>query len=140
MRGDDSRKKTAEMSFEQRFAVEITICPDKSFCEILSEAIDEAFSTLGESVKASIYYHLDNSLGLKRQEIPLRMEYFQIAIERVFGIGARHLEILIIKAIHEKLIVNCKWQMPDWVAPDITFYDYVQEVKKAYEKPIPYPD
>jgi hypothetical protein len=70
---------------------------NETFGQLLLEAIDEAFRSLGESVKASIYFHLEDRFQIKRQEIPERIEAFSDALEQVFGLGAKHLEILYMK-------------------------------------------
>jgi hypothetical protein len=116
------------------FALEITVVPDRPFYDILLEAIDEAFSTLGESPKASIYFSLEKLEGIKKQEIPFRIDDFQNALEKLFGIGARHLEILFIKKLHEKIKARYKWDMPRWVVPELTFKEYIRLAKMSFEK------
>ncbi|MEM2896552.1 MAG: hypothetical protein QW265_05800 [Candidatus Bathyarchaeia archaeon] len=34
------------------------------------ESIDEGFLKLGESVKHAVYWHIEKSYGIKREEIP----------------------------------------------------------------------
>ena len=41
--------------------------PTKNFEQILLEAIDEALLSLGENVKTSIYFHLDDLFKIKKQ-------------------------------------------------------------------------
>jgi len=72
-------------------------------------------------------------MGIKKQEIPFRIDDFQNALEKLFGIGARHLEILFVKNLHEKLKITCKWDMPRWVVPELTFQEYLRMVKKTFE-------
>ena len=64
------------------------------------EAIDEALSSLGESVKQSIYFHIENKF-VARNEIPENIEDFQGGLEKIFGAGAQFIEILIMKNLDE---------------------------------------
>jgi hypothetical protein len=130
-RGIEKEQKTESSPF----AFEMSIASDRSFYDIFLEAIDEAFSTLGEPLKASIYFCLENSMGIKKQEIPFRIDDFQNALEKLFGMGARHLEILFVKKLHEKIQVTCKWDMPRCVVPELTFKEYVRLAKMNFEKP-----
>jgi hypothetical protein len=76
--------------------------PNPRFRKLLLEAIDEALSSLGDSVKQAIYFHLEKTFNLKKQEIPDKIEEFTKALEEIFGLGAKLLEIRIIKDFYEK--------------------------------------
>ena len=106
----------------------------KRFEDALQESIDQAFSSLGGKVKASIYFHLEHNFLIRRQDIPERIEDFSNAMELIFGLGAKRLEILIMKNLQEK--VNCmyKWEGPSWLVPDLTFKKYVELSRIAYEE------
>ena len=125
--------RTAQKPDEPLFGIELTIGADRSFYDTLLEAIDEAFSSLGESPKTAIYFHLENSMGIKKREIPFRIDDFQNALEEIFGLGARLLEILFIKNLHEKIKTTYKWDMPRWVVPELTFQEYLHLVKTEFE-------
>ena len=118
---------------EQPFLVELTLDDNRAFYDILLEAIDESFLSLGEPVRTSIYFYLESSMGIKKSEIPFRIAGFQNALEKLFGIGTRHLEILVIKNLHEKIKIKYKDDMPHWVVPDLTFQEYIRLVKMTYE-------
>jgi hypothetical protein len=75
----------------------------KAFDELLLSAIDEALLSLGESVKQSIYFHIENKFSVSRNEIPENLEEFQGGLEKIFGTGARFIEILIMKNVHLKI-------------------------------------
>jgi hypothetical protein len=110
----------------------------KSFQQILLEAIDEALASLGENVKTSIYFHLEESFKVRRQDIPYKIDVFSDALERIFGPGARHLEILFIKSLHAKLGVTCKWPVHEWplskwIVPEMTFQEYVRFIQQNFE-------
>jgi hypothetical protein len=113
--------------------------PKSSFNDILLSAIDEALSSLGENVAASIYFHLEKTFGIKRLEIPQRVKEFSDALEKIFGLGARTIEILCMKKFHEKMGVTCKWPeyewpLCKWVAPEMVFQEYVDLMRQNYEK------
>jgi len=112
--------------------------PTKSFEQLLLEAIDEALSSLGESVKTAIYFHVENSFNVKRLEIPQRLADFSEALARIFGPGARHLETLFMKSLHAKIKVTCKWPeyewpLSKWIVPEMTFQEYVRLMQRSFE-------
>jgi len=105
----------------------------KKFEDVLQDSIDEAFSSLGEAVKASIYFHLEHKFLITRQDIPRRIEDFSDALERIFGLGAKHLELLIMKNLYEKVNCSYRWEGPKWLVPDLTFKKYVELIKIGYD-------
>jgi hypothetical protein len=106
---------------------------NKDFGQILLEAIDEALSSLGEDVKTSIYFHLEEKFAIKKHEIPQRTEDFSDALERIFAPGARHLEILFMKSLHSKIGVVCKWATSESVVAEMTFHEYVCLMRRNFE-------
>jgi len=116
----------------------VTVDSKPSFDDLLLEAIDEAFSSLGKSVKAAIYFHLESTFGIKKNDIPSRITDFSDAIEKVLGTGARHLEILAMKNLHAKIEVTCKWPsfewpLSKWIVPEVTFQEYVRLMQQNFE-------
>jgi hypothetical protein len=75
----------------------------EKFNRVLLDAIEGGLSSLGDSPKNAIFYHLETSFHLKKEDIPLNLSEFQQALERVFGPGAPYLEKLIIGRLYEKL-------------------------------------
>jgi len=134
-----NKKKNKSMSMlkkdEPPFLVELTFDDDDddAFYDILLEAIDKSFLSLGEPVRKSIYLYLENSIGIKKIEIPFRIIDFQNALEKLFGVGTRILEILIIKNLREKIKIKYKDDVPLWSVPDLTFQEYIRFVKMKYE-------
>jgi hypothetical protein len=107
-------------------------CHDK-FDQILLVSIDEAFYSLGETLNKKIYFYLDNNFQLARQDIPLRIRDFSDILERIFGLGARHLETLIMKTLHSKMADLCNLTNLNNFGSDLTFESYVALVKQVYE-------
>jgi hypothetical protein len=103
------------------------------FNNLLLNAVDEALSSLGESLKTAIYFHLENTFHIKRQEIPKRIEVFTIALEDIFGLGAKLLEVQIMKNLHAK--IGGKNERIEILAePELlTFSNYVCLIKQKFE-------
>ena len=74
-----------------------------SFEELLLEAIDEGLSSLGKTCKPFIYFHLEKKFKISKKDIPFRIEDFAEAIEDIFGLGAKLLEIRIMKILFSKM-------------------------------------
>jgi len=105
----------------------------KKFENLLTETIDEAFSTLGENVRKSIYFHLNQKFMITKQDIPYKIDEFSDALEQIFGIGARMLELLIMTKLQGKIRALYKWEGPNWLVPELTFSQYVSLLKSFYE-------
>jgi hypothetical protein len=54
--------------------------------KLLVEAIDESFSSLGESPKQAILFHLENTFQIKKQKIPNRIDSFDNALKKFLDI------------------------------------------------------
>ena len=109
-----------------------------SFNEILLASIDKALSSLGEDVAAAIYFNIEKTFNIKRWEIPQRISDFSDALEKIFGIGARCLELLVMKNLHAKVGITCKWleykwPLSKWIVPEVTFQEYVNRMRENYE-------
>jgi hypothetical protein len=74
----------------------------RSFERLLLESIDEALSSLGRSTKQAIYFHLEKDFDISKKDIPHKIDEFAKAIEKIFGFGAKFLEIQIMKNLYEK--------------------------------------
>ena len=96
------------------------------FEEDLLEAIDEGLSLLGESSKYAVYFHLEKAFKMNRLDIPYRIEDFTDAIEKLFGPGAKILEIHIMKRLFKKVGYNFKHHPKQ---KNLTFMEYIAAVK-----------
>lgn len=105
----------------------------KKFEEVFQESVEEALSSLGEAVKISLYYHLEHNFMIPKKDIPCRVDDFSDALEKIFGVGAQHIELLIMKKLNEKVSCLYKWEGPSWLVPDLTFQKYVKLLKISYE-------
>ena len=77
--------------------------PQNDFSEILLAAVEESLSSLGDSPKHAILFHLEASFKIKKEHIPENITEFAKALEKIFGPGALYLEKLIVKRLYEKL-------------------------------------
>ena len=77
--------------------------PRKTFNKILLAAVEESLASLGESSKQAIFYHLESSFQIKKENIPASLTEFEKALERIFGHGASYLEKLIMQRLCDKL-------------------------------------
>ena len=103
------------------------------FDGILLEAIDDALISLGENIKTAVYFHLESSFNIERREIPERIADFSDALDRIFSLGARNLEVLFIRNLHSKIKLFCEWPTwCKWVISDVTFTEYVRLMKKEF--------
>lgn len=102
---------------------------NRGFEEILLEAVDEALSSLGDSAKQVIYFYLEKTYKIKKQDIPHKIEEFADAIEKIFGLGAKFLEILIMKRLYEKV-----GGVFDYNQENLVFTEYVATTRQSFLK------
>jgi len=71
--------------------------------KILLEAVEEGLSSLGDSPKQAIFFHLETSFEISKDNIPANTIEFSKTLEKIFGPGAVYLEKLIAKRLYEEL-------------------------------------
>lgn len=98
---------------------------NSGFDELFLEAVDEALASLGGSCKQAIYFNLEETFKIKKHEIPFKVEEFVNAIEAIFGLGAKLIEIQIMKCLHKRL--GDFRYLPD--EEELTFTEYVTAAK-----------
>jgi hypothetical protein len=94
---------------------------------LLVSAIDEALTYPGESVKQSIYFHIEKQFKVARNEIPENLEEFQVGLEKIFAASACFIEIQIMKNLHKKIGLPLKME-----SEKFGFVDYVDVAKKGF--------
>ncbi|NWG10252.1 hypothetical protein HXY33_00635 [Candidatus Bathyarchaeota archaeon] len=102
----------------------------RTFEKLLIEATDEALVSLGESSRQSIYFHLENKFKIAKKDIPYRIEDFAEGIEKIFGMGAQFIEILIMKRLFEKIGQPLNWNGNK----TLEFVEYVEAARKSFSK------
>ncbi len=106
------------------YVVEMSAIQDKFETAVL-EAVDSGIAVLGESVRGALYYHVERSFGIRREEIPKKLEAFHEALERLLGEGARVVERLIVRSLYGRLSLDFE-EHQDW-----KLVDYVNYAAKA---------
>ncbi len=71
--------------------------------------------------------------NIKKQEIPNRINAFSRALERLFGFGAKHLEILFMKSLYAKVRDVHERVSCEWAVPEVTSRAYVDIMRQNYE-------
>lgn len=100
------------------------------FEKLLLEAVDEELTTLGESSKQALYFHLEQGFRIKKHDIPYKTEAFADAIEKIFGMGADFLEILIMKRLYAKIGHRVKLNTSE----NLTFTEYIVAAKRSFHQ------
>ena len=113
------------------------IAAQRKFDEYLSEAIDEALTSLGAPVKNTVYFQLENNFNLPKKEIPKNIEKFSDIIHKIFGLGASRLEIKFMQNLYSKVKVNIElteyeWPLSRWIICDVSFHEYVSKARTNY--------
>jgi hypothetical protein len=78
------------------------------FSQALLIAIEEGLSSLGNSPRDAIFYHLENSFQLKKEDIPMNLVEFKEALEGIFGPGTVYIEKLITRRLCENFGLDLK--------------------------------
>jgi hypothetical protein len=117
------------------------IAKQRKFEESLSEAIDEALTSLGEPVKNTLYLQLEHNFNVQRSEIPNHIKEFSDFLSKVFGLGAAHLETKCMENLHSRinvkiLLTNGKCSMEKWLTEGMTFENYVSCARNNYCNPL----
>lgn len=99
--------------------------PQIKLRKILLEAVEEGLSSLGDSPKQAIFFHLETSFEISKDNIPTNLTEFSKALEKIFGPGALYLEKLIAKRLYEKLGLEFE-EVKNW--------DFLEYVNNARER------
>jgi len=99
----------------------------KTFENLLLEAVDEALGMLGDSARQSTYFHLEHKFKVARNNIPNHLEDFEHGLERIFGVGAKYIEISIMKKLYEKTGKPLTWNENE----QLVFTKYMDAVRKS---------
>ncbi|NIR88103.1 hypothetical protein GWO13_11400 [Candidatus Bathyarchaeota archaeon] len=115
--------------YTTKYVFEELLLLNSSFEKLLLEAIDEGLSSLGDSSKQSVYFHLEKTFNINKQNIPHKIEEFADALEKIFGVGAKVLEIVIMRQLYEKV-----GGVVEYGQEDLVFTEYVAAMKQSFLK------
>jgi hypothetical protein len=99
------------------------------FNRLLLEVVDEVFSMLGEPAKQVVYKHLEKKFKIRREDIPNEIWMFSRAVEKLFGAGARLIEINIMRRLYEKTDDNFTYY-PE--REELAFTEYISALRRHY--------
>jgi hypothetical protein len=106
----------------------------KNFDELLFEAIDDALLSLGTPARAAIYFHLEKDFGIEKGKIYYRLEDFADVLEKIFGSGIQHLEVLLMKNLQARVRVDFETALSECVVPELTFTRLVHLMRQVFER------
>jgi hypothetical protein len=92
------------------------------------EAVDTALLSLGESPRQAVYYHLNKSFKLQREEIPDDADEFSQALNVIFGPGAEVIEKIIVKHLYSSLNLNYEEKSC------FEFVDYISSARESVKR------
>jgi hypothetical protein len=98
---------------------------EQEFDVLFLEAIDEAFLSVSPNSKELIYEAIEK-VGIKKHMISKDITLFSSTLFTIFGVGAKFLEMLIMKKLQEKVNLFEKWTGPVWFSPTLTFCEFVK--------------
>ena len=92
---------------------------------LILEAVDDGLLVLGENARHALYYQIEKRFGIRREEIPHRIDGFHKALENLFGPPCKILEKIIAKELYSKLGLRFK-ERKSWAIAD-----YLEDIKKS---------
>jgi hypothetical protein len=99
--------------------------PEEKFNFGIARMVDESFSSFRNLDKEAVYLRLEKVCKIKKEEIPFRIDGFADAIEQMFGVAAKLVEIRMIEALHKRF--------PEFVfipkEGDVDFKEYVVSLR-----------
>ncbi len=97
---------------------------ENNFDKALLSAIEDGLCPLGDSSRKAIFFHLEKSFGIRKENIPTKLKEFREALEGIFGPGAQTIGRLITKYLQSELGLNSK------PVESLDIVEYVDIVKR----------
>jgi len=99
-----------------------------AFADVFLRSVDRGLSVLGDSVRSSVYYHIERKHGLSRRHLATKPGDFADALEGLFGAGTGILLKMIVKELYLSAGLELR-EREDW-----KFSDYVAEANRIFEE------
>jgi len=99
----------------------------KSFEQLLLEAIEEALSLFGGSVKEVVLFYCSTKHGVSREQLPVKLNSFVKCLEEIFSYASRAIEMQVASRLYAKLGLSFVHRK------DRRLIDYVEEARRRYE-------
>ena len=94
----------------------------------LLDAVDSGLLVLGENSRMAIYFHLDKTFKIKREEIAKKFGEFKKALENIFGPSAEIIKAVIKKELRTRLDLDFEeiegFELANYV-------DVIQEIRNV---------
>ena len=74
---------------------------DREFNQKVTDCIDRAFASLGDSIELVLYLTLEKDFGISKEEVPTKLDSLSEVLKRIFGSSGRD---FMVKLISEELI------------------------------------
>ena len=104
----------------------------KVFDAFLLDSVDEVFFNLSEGAKVSIYFYIENKCKIRRCDIPQKIAEFSVALEQIFGLGTRFIEIMLMKNLHDKIGIVCDVESMKLINNEFSFQTYAWLMKRNF--------
>lgn len=104
------------------------VTKQETFDDLVLDSIDDALHTLGQTVPQSVYSYLETKYALQKTQIPKNLPQFQDSLEKLFGIGARYLEILMMKNLYRKIQRPLKMDETS----QLEFVQYIKAARQSF--------
>jgi hypothetical protein len=109
----------------------------QKFNEYLIQSVDEALTTLGEPVKNTVYFQLENNFNIPKKEIPDQIKEFTDIMHKIFGLGSSRLEIRFMNNLNSKIKVSVETKGVEWpfskrIVDDMSFTEYIRRTREKY--------
>jgi hypothetical protein len=75
---------------------------EESFDEAFSAAVDEVFSSLGDSSREVVYWYVTRAPGLQKEDFAANIEAFAAALEAFFRSGSSVIEEMILQKLSSR--------------------------------------
>jgi len=101
----------------------------EEFRKALLEAVNDCLLVIGESLGEALLYHIEKNFGIRRQDIPERLEAFHEAMKLLLDEGATVIDILVTKRLYDRLGLNYE-RHENWTIVD--YVNYAVNAKRGY--------
>jgi len=105
-----------------------------SLSKALLDAVDSGLLVLGENSRKAIYFHLEKTFKIKKEEIALKFEEFKEALEDIFGPGAEIIKEVIIRELRAKLDLDFEEKEGSELASYVGIIQEVHDVEGQKEE------
>jgi hypothetical protein len=100
--------------------------PAQNIERLVRTTVDDVFSSLGDSAKQGVYLILSKDYNIKKREIPHKIQELGDALESIFGLGGKLVEIQIMERLFQRIGGSFEYVPANG---DLIFSEYVEAAK-----------